>query len=93
MAKARCEVAASIAAQDEAQYLLPMFVYPFRATQEWSMGPFREFIPRWMVPQDPAVVEPYYLGGGSFWAAERLAAWAVPLLHWLVWLMAVGATM
>jgi hypothetical protein len=86
-------VAASIAAQDEAQYLLPMFMFPFRATQDRTMGPFREHIPGWMIPQDPAVVEPYYLGGGTFWTPELLAAWSIPLLHWMAWLMVVGATM
>lgn len=86
-------VAASIAAQDEAQYLLPMFVFPFRATQDRDMGPFRQYLPHWLAPQDPAVVEPYYLGGGSFWKPELLAAWLVPFLHWMGWLMVLGATM
>ena len=86
-------VAASIAAQDEAQYLLPMFVYPFRATQDRGMGPFRQWIPAWVIPHNPAVVEPYYLGGGSFWRPALLTAWLMPLLGWLAWLMAVGATM
>jgi hypothetical protein len=86
-------VAASIAAQDEAQYLLPMFVFPFRGTQDRTMGPFRPEIARWLAPRDPRVVEPYYLGGGSFWRPDLLLAWAVPLLHWLLWLMVLGATM
>ncbi len=86
-------VAASIAAQDEAQYLLPMFVYPFRATLEQRAGPFRQFIPEWLVPQDPAIVEPYYSGHTTFWTAERIIAWAVPLVNWFVWLLALGATM
>lgn len=86
-------VAASIAAQDEAQFLLPMYVYPWRATQVDLMGPFRQYLPTWMAPSDPKIVEPYYLGHESFWTPERLAAWAVPLLCWLAWLMALGATM
>ena len=44
----------AIAAYDEAQYLLPMYVYPFRATQKDDMGPFRQYIPTWLTPQDPA---------------------------------------
>ena len=43
-------VAASIAAQDEAQFLFPVYAYPFRATQLERMQPFLQFIPRWMVP-------------------------------------------
>lgn len=86
-------VAASIAAQDEAQFLLPMFVYPFRASVEHRMGPFRQYIPTWLVPQDPAIVEPYYLGHTTFWTPERIAAWAIPLFNWFVWLLALGATM
>src|ERR1044071_608592 len=38
-------VAAAIAAQDEVMQLFPMLVYPFRATQDTDMGPFRAFIP------------------------------------------------
>jgi hypothetical protein len=86
-------VAASIAAQDEAQFLLPMYVYPWRASQADPMGPFRQFLPAWMAPTDPKIVEPYYSGHESFWTPERLAAWAVPLLCWLAWLTALGATM
>jgi hypothetical protein len=86
-------VAASIAAQDEAQFLFPMMVYPFRATQSDAMGPFRAFIPTWMVPQDPAVVEPLYSGAEVFWQPERVRAWAIPVLCWMAWLSALGATL
>ncbi len=86
-------VAAAIAAQDEVMQLFPMFVYPFRATQAEAMGPYRGFIPPWMVPQDPAIVEPYYLGGGTFWKAKLLLAWATPIACWMLWLGVLGATM
>lgn len=86
-------VAAGIAEHDEVQFLLPMFVYPFRATQFERMGHFRQFIPSWLVPQDPAVLEPYYLGHVSFWQAQLMTAWLVPLLAWMAFLMAIGATM
>jgi hypothetical protein len=86
-------VAAAIAAYDEAQYLLPMYVYPFRRTQDDAMGPFRQYIPSWLVPQDPAVVEPYFSGHDTFWRPELMAAWAVPLLCWVLWLTVLGATM
>ncbi len=86
-------VAAAIGAQDEVMQLFPMFVYPFRATQNEAMGPFRQFIPSWLAPQDPAIVEPYYLGGGTFWTPRLLAAWAIPFLTWMTWLTVLGATM
>ncbi len=86
-------VAAAIAAQDEVMQLFPMFVYPFRATQADTMGPFRQYIPAWLVPQDPAIVEPYYIGGSTFWTAQRLLAWAIPLFSWMLWLGILGATM
>lgn len=86
-------VAASIGSQDAAMELLPMYVYPFRATQEGLMGPFRQFIQPWLAPQDPAIVEPYYLGQVSFWTPERMWAWAMPLLTWMVWLFVLGLTM
>ena len=86
-------VGASIAAQDEAQFLLPMVVYPFRESQtEWA-GAFRPYIPKWMVPQNPAVVEPYYGGRTNFWDPAILRAWLVPVAAWMAWLLALGATM
>lgn len=86
-------VAAGIAAQDQVQYLLPMWVYPFRATQTEDMGSFRAYIAPWLIPQDPNIVEPYYVGGINFWQWPLLRAWLVPLLVWMAWLIALGATM
>jgi hypothetical protein len=86
-------VAASIAAQDEAQFLFPMYVYPFRSSQADRMGPFLHYIPRWMVPQEKTVVEPLYSGHVNFWQSELLSAWAIPVLCWMAWLAALGATL
>jgi hypothetical protein len=86
-------VAASIAAQDEAQYLFPMYAYFFRASQDERAGPFRQFVPGWMIPQDPAVIEPLYSGHTTFWTVERVTAWAIPFLCWMAWLTALGATL
>ncbi len=86
-------VAAAIAAQDELQFLLPMWVYPFRASQKEAMEAFRQYIPTWLVPQDPQIVEPYYMGGVNFWQPRLILAWLVPLGSWLIWLLALGATM
>ena len=86
-------VAASIAEHDEVQFLPPMFLYAFRKTQFETMGHFRQFIPSWLVPQDPDVVELYYRGHTTFWQAHLVLAWLVPLVAWMAFLMAVGATM
>lgn len=86
-------VAAGIAAQDEVMQLLPLYVFPFRASQAGAMGPFRQYIPRWLVPQDPDTVALYYKGASSFWTAERVAAWLLPLLVWAGYLVVLGATM
>jgi len=86
-------VGAAIAAQDHVQLLWPTFVYPFRATMADRMGPFRHYIPEWMVPQDPGVVESFYLGRENFLRPEILAAWIVPIASWFVWLVALGVTM
>ncbi len=86
-------VAAAIAAQDEVQYLLPMYVWPFRQSQEDRAGPFRQYVPEWMVPQDPAIVEPYYGGRANFWEPPFLQAWLIPLAAWMAWLLALGITM
>jgi hypothetical protein len=87
-------VGAAIAAQDEVQFLWPMMVYPFRASQaEGAMAPFLRHIPGWMVPQEPAVVEPYYAGRTNFWDPAILGAWLAPIGAWMAWLGALGATM
>jgi hypothetical protein len=86
-------VAAAIAAQDSVMQLLPIHLYPFRASQAGAMGPFRQFIPRWMIPQEPGVVEPYYEGDSTLWSLERLTAWTIPLLVWMAYLLVLGATM
>ena len=86
-------VAAAIGAVEQAMLLLPTHVYPFRPANADSLGPFRQYIPVWMVPHDPKIIEPYYLGKESFWTAERITAWAMPLLTWTTYLTALGATM
>jgi hypothetical protein len=86
-------VAAGIAAQDAVMQLVPLYLFPFRATQADSMVPFRRHIPAWIVPQESEIVEPYYRGSGSFWTVEPLLAWMVPLATWMVYLVALGGTM
>lgn len=86
-------VAAAIAAMDEAMQVFPMYMYPFRTSQDGTMGPFRQFIPKWFIPQTPDQVEPYYAGNTSFWMWERLTAWAVPIACWMTYITALGATM
>ncbi len=86
-------VAAAIAAQDQLMQLWPMMVFPFRANQVETAALLKPNIPTWMVPQDPRIVEPYYMGGVSFWTWERISAFLVPAVAWLSWLAALGATM
>jgi hypothetical protein len=86
-------VAASIGAQDEAQYLIPMLLYPFRHSVERDTRLLRPHIPEWYIPRDPAVVEPYYLGHINFWSRAIWPHWVVPLLVWTGWLLVLGVTM
>lgn len=86
-------VAAAIGSQDAAMQLWPMFLFPFRESQAQVAEKVRGYIPEWLIPRDPRVVEPYYLGGDTFWQPERVAAWLVPFAVWMTWLFALGATM
>jgi hypothetical protein len=86
-------VAASIGAQDEVQYLIPMLLYPFRESVERDTRLLRPHIPDWYVPKDPAVVEPYYIGHVNFWDPAIWTHWVVPVLVWTGWLIALGVTM
>ena len=51
---------------------------------------FRQFIPAWLVPQDPAVVEPYYLGGGTFWRPGCWPPGPCRSSAWMLWLRRLG---
>lgn len=86
-------VGASIAAHDEVQYLIPMYTWPFRESQDDRAGPFRHYIPEWMTPQSKEILLPYQQGNDSFWRPEYLQAWAIPLLCWTANMAALGAVM
>lgn len=86
-------VAAAIGSQDAVMQLVPMFLYPFREAVKLDAGPYRKFISPLLIPQDPAVVEPYYYGATNFWQPHLLKAWLVPLSIWMLWLMALGVTL
>ena len=42
-------------------------------------GPFRQFVPTWLVPQSKEIIEPLYAGHTTFWTWERVAAWSIPV--------------
>lgn len=60
------------------QALAGAFYY---ATPGNGWAQFHPYIPRWWVP-DPAVLPAYYRGNSTFFTAEHLRAWAVPIVAW-----------
>jgi hypothetical protein len=60
------------------QALAGAFYY---ATPDNHWADFHPHIPRWWVPER-GVLEAYYKGGSSFFIAEHLRGWAVPILVW-----------
>jgi hypothetical protein len=60
------------------QALAGAFYY---ATPDNHWADFHPYIPRWWVPE-PQVLDAYYKGGSSLFAAGHLRGWAVPILVW-----------
>ena len=69
-------------------FLIPTLTAPFHyATPEnhWAKL-FHQFIPNWIGPRDPAVIESFYLGQSQV----PYLAWLRPLAIWTIFLMALA---
>jgi len=72
-------IAISMAGVGVIRYWLASVTYPFYyARPENDLASLQRWVPDWMVPHSPTIVEPLYIGTGPVpWGA-----WLVPLLAW-----------
>jgi len=83
-------IAISMAGVGVVRYWLASVTYPFYyARPENDLAALQRWIPLWMVPHDPDLIEGLYLGSGPVpWRA-----WAVPLLAWSAFFAAFWSAM
>lgn len=75
----------AFSAYDCMQFVIPTILYPFHyAASDASLLRVQQYLPSWLAPRSPAVVEPYYLGRTSFFRPLFLQAWLGPLIVWLL---------
>ena len=76
-------IATALAGHDMIWKLVPMMGIFWYATpeNEWQELFFR-FIPRWLAVDDKRSLEAYWVEGASFWEAQHIKAWIVPILAW-----------
>jgi hypothetical protein len=83
-------IAISMAGVGVIRYWLASVTYPFYyARPENDLASLQRWIPNWMVPHDPEIVDSLYMGSGPVpWGA-----WLVPLLAWSGFFAAFWAAM
>ncbi len=88
-------IAVMLAGHDTLQLGVPNLTYGWWfATDANSWGTlFHKELPRFLSVSDPRVLQPYYDGHSTLYTAERLKAWAGPVLWWVAIVGAVGMVM
>jgi len=84
-------LASAMAGHDMIQVLIPGMTHPFRfATPEnkWA-STFLDYIPKWLSVRDKDALNGFYQGASSLYARETLLVWAVPVLMWILFILAL----
>lgn len=80
---------------DFLQILGQMLIYPYRQVAgdaTWG-STFLSHLPRWLVVTDPVAIKGAWQGNATLYTPAILRAWAVPLVAWLCFMMALVWTM
>ncbi len=62
---------------------------PYNQTPANHYDRFLHYVPTYLVPHDPAVINDFYRGGTTLYRADILRDWAVPVLVWSLFLFAM----
>ena len=46
-------------------------------------------LPTWLAPRDPAVINGFYRGNTTFYTAQNLGGWVIPILAWSAFIVAI----
>jgi hypothetical protein len=82
-------IGSCLGAWDMYAVLISCLTHPFQfATPEnkWS-SLFFDYLPKWLMLSDRAVLEKYYQGWSSFYTKDVLLAWLSPILWWTVFFL------
>jgi hypothetical protein len=88
-------MATVLCGNDFGQVLLATIAYPARYASPGNRWDelFLPYLPDWLVVKDRAALEGFFAGSSSLYQAAHWRAWAVPLLAWLTFVLALIGTM
>lgn len=90
-------ISSIIAGFDLLQNLFPVLLWPYYyAGSDPNQPAWVANMPKWCVPQDPAIVKEFFTGSHSFWrffSPDVLKAWAIPMTFWMSFLLLLTWTM
>lgn len=79
------------------QILINQMVAPFYENYATGASKFKDFIwpyvPEWMAPRDPDVINPFFRGNSTLWNPIHLRGWALPVLFWTGFIFAIFWTL
>ncbi|MGC4043748.1 MAG: hypothetical protein QM758_08070 [Armatimonas sp.] len=79
------------------QILINQVASPFYSSYATGSSRFADYIwpnvPTWLAPRDPEVLNGFFRGNTTLWTATNLAGWAVPVLAWSAFIIAVFVTL
>jgi hypothetical protein len=79
------------------QILINQIPAPFYEGYATGGSKFKEtiqpYVPEWLSPRDPEVLNPFFRGNSSLYNATYLRGWAVPVLAWTAFIFAVFWTL
>lgn len=81
-------LASALAGHDSAQVLVPMITYPFHnatPANKWA-DQFQQYLPKWLTISDPKIYKGFYEGNTNLYTRQILAAWAVPIFFWTIFI-------
>ena len=75
------------------QILINQMAAPFYPNNATSSSGFQDriwpYIPAWLAPRDPAVINGFFRGNSTLYDPQVLAGWAVPVLAWTAFIFAI----
>ncbi len=79
------------------QILINHMSSPFYENYATGSSKFKDYIwpyvPEWLAPRDPEVINGFFRGNTTLWTATVLKGWAVPVLAWSSFIVAIFWTL
>lgn len=79
------------------QILINQIPAPFYADYATGGSKFKDYIwphvPEWLAPRDPEVLNGFFRGNTTLWTVTNLRGWAIPVLAWGAFILAIFWTL